>query len=187
MTSFDRHRLVPAQLDEVDRKLVTLLQQDGRLAFTTMAKSVGLSHAAVRQRIQRLLNERVVNVGAVTHPGTHGYTRSAMVCISVDHRVDEVSAALADFDQVYYIVTTNGRYDLLAEVMAEDDRDLQRLVMRIRSLPGVVSTETIPFVDTVKWVYRPGFKEDRQNGQAPTVLTQPGEPGVCPLDASNQI
>jgi Lrp/AsnC family transcriptional regulator for asnA, asnC and gidA len=171
MRSPDLHRLVPAKLDEYDRKLVSLMQQDGRLPFTAMAQSVGLSHAAVRQRIQRLLNERVLSIGAVTHPGTHGFTRSAMVCISVDHRVDEVSTALADFDQIYYIVTTNGRYDLLAEVMAEDDRDLQSLVMTIRAIPGVVSTETIPFVDTVKWVFRPGFKEDRQNGD--TVAESP--------------
>src|SRR5262245_25189538 len=95
MRSADLHGLVPAKLDELDRKLVSLLQEDGRLPFTAMAKSVGLSHAAVRQRIQRLLNERVLSVGAVTHPGTHGFTRSAMVCISVDHRVDEVSAAIA--------------------------------------------------------------------------------------------
>jgi Lrp/AsnC family transcriptional regulator for asnA, asnC and gidA len=132
----------------------------------------GATAPVVSMRIQRLPNERVLNVGAVTHPGTHGYTRSAMVCISVDHRVDAVSTALAYFDQIYYIVTTNGRYDLLAEVMAEDDRDLQNLVMDIRALPGVVSTETIPFVDTVKWVYRPGFKEDRQNGQIPRAARQ---------------
>jgi Lrp/AsnC family transcriptional regulator for asnA, asnC and gidA len=157
--SGDYHGLVPAKLDELDQKLVSLMQEDGRLPFTAMAQAVGLSHAAVRQRIQRLLNERVLSVGAVTHPGTHGYTRSAMICISVDHRLAEVTSAIAEIQQVYYLVTANGHYDLLAEVMAEDDHDLQNLVMTIRAIPGVVSTETIPFVDTVKWVYRPGFKQ----------------------------
>ncbi|MEE6166537.1 MULTISPECIES: Lrp/AsnC family transcriptional regulator [unclassified Mycolicibacterium] len=160
MTSSDFHGLVPAHLDEYDRKLVTLLQEDGRMAFTAMAAAVGLSHAAVRQRIQRLLNERIVTVAAIANPRTHGYTRSATVGITVDHRLEEVSAAIAEITEVYYLVTTNGHYDLLAEIMAEDDRHLQRLVMTIRAIPGVKSTETITFVDTVKWVYRPRFRED---------------------------
>lgn len=164
MRSGGFHGLVPANLDEVDRKLVTLMQEDGRSPFTAMAASVGLSHAAVRQRIQRLLSEGVLSVGAFTHPGTHGYSRSAMICVIVDHRVAEISAAIAAIPQVYYLVTTNGHFDLLAEVMAVDDRDLQRLVMEIRSVPGVLSTETMPFVDTVKWVYQPDFEHDRQNG-----------------------
>jgi Lrp/AsnC family transcriptional regulator for asnA, asnC and gidA len=167
MRSADLHGLVPAKLDEFDRRLVGLMQDDGRLPFTAMATAVGLSHAAVRQRIQRMLNDRVLSVGSVTHPATHGYARSAMVCVCVDHRIDEVSRALAAIDQVYYLVSTNGRYGLLAEVMAVDDQDLQALVMTIRAMAGVKSAESIPFVDTVKWVYQPAFIEDRPHPSAP--------------------
>jgi Lrp/AsnC family transcriptional regulator, regulator for asnA, asnC and gidA len=158
VTSGDFHGLVAGHLDEFDRKLVTLLQEDGRMPFTAMASAVGLSHAAVRQRIQRLLAERVVTVGAITNPETHGYATSAAIGISVDHRISEVSAAVAEIPEVYYLVTANGHYDMLAEVMAEDDLHLQHLVMTVRAIPGVRSTETITFVDTVKWVYRPAFK-----------------------------
>lgn len=157
MRSGDFHGLVPATLDEHDQKLVRLLQEDGRLSVTAMAKEIGLSHAAVRQRIQRMLNDNVLSVGAVTHPGTHGFARSSMVCVRVDHRLAEASEALAAIDQVYYLVSTTGRYDLLAEVMAADDHDLQALITTIRSLPGVVYAESVPFVDTIKWAFKPAF------------------------------
>ena len=157
MRSGDFGGLVPATLDEHDRKLVRLLQEDGRLSVTAMAKEIGLSHAAVRQRIARMLGDNVLSVGAVTHPGTHGYARSAMICVRVDHRLTEVAEALAEIEQVYYLVSTTGRYDLLAEVMAADDHDLQSLITTIRAVPGVVDAESVPFVDTIKWAFKPAF------------------------------
>jgi|UPI000688B5BD Lrp/AsnC family transcriptional regulator for asnA, asnC and gidA len=163
MRSGEFHGLVPAQLDELDRKLVRLLQEDGRRSVTEMAGAVGLSHAAVRQRIQRLLNERVVTIGAMTHPQTHGYAQSALVGVRVDHRVHEVSDAISAIDEVYYLVTTTGHYDLMAELMAADNEHLLDLVMSIRAIPGVTETETISFVDTVKWIYRPDFATRGKN------------------------
>lgn len=157
MRSGEFHGLVPAHLDELDRRLVRLLQEDGRRSVTQMAGAVGLSHAAVRQRIQRLLSERIVTIGAITHPRTHGYAQSAIVGVRVDQRVHEVSAVISTIDEVYYLVTTTGHYDLMAELMAADNAHLLELVMSIRAIPGVIETETISFVDTVKWIYRPDF------------------------------
>lgn len=153
------HGLKPAKLDEVDRKLVALLQDDGRRSLSEMAREVGLSHASVRQRINRLFEERIVTITAVTHPGTHGYTQSAQIAIRTDHRVTEVSEAVAAMHEVYYLVTATGEYDLLAEVMAIDTEHLQRLVMAVRAIPGVQSTSTFPFVRTEKWIYSPDFAQ----------------------------
>jgi Lrp/AsnC family transcriptional regulator for asnA, asnC and gidA len=157
VTAGEFHGLRPAELDEIDRNLVRLLQEDGRRAVTEMASIVGLSHAAVRQRIQRLLADRIVTIGAMTHPKTHGYENSALVGVRADHRVIEVSRGIALLEEVYYVVTTSGRYDIMVELMARDEAHMLELTMQIRRVPGVVSTETISFVDTVKWVYRPGF------------------------------
>jgi Lrp/AsnC family transcriptional regulator for asnA, asnC and gidA len=157
MTKNEFHGLRPADLDDFDRQLIRLLQEDGRQPVAEMARSVGLSHAAVRQRVQRLLAERIVTISATTHPQTHGYTESALLGIRTDARVTEVSEAIAAIDEAYYVVSTHGRYDLIVELMARDRVHLLELVMRIRALEGVVSTETMSFVETVKWVYRPQF------------------------------
>jgi Lrp/AsnC family transcriptional regulator for asnA, asnC and gidA len=154
------HGLAAARLDDLDRRLVRLLQEDGRRTVSEMARAVGLSHAAVRQRINRLLDEQVVSIAAITHPGTHGYSTSATVAVRTDHRVTEVSDGIAEIAEAYYVVTVTGEYDVLVELMAKDPMHLQALVMRIRALPGVLSTSTFSFVETVKWVYSPSFISD---------------------------
>jgi Lrp/AsnC family transcriptional regulator, regulator for asnA, asnC and gidA len=151
------HGLKPATLDEVDRELVRLLQEDGRRSLSEMAREVGLSHASVRTRINRLLDEQIVTITAVTHPGTHGYTQSATIAVRTDHRLARVSESVAAIAEVYYLVTVTGEYDLLVELMAKDTEHLQELVMQLRAIPGVVSTTTLPFVKTLKWVYSPDF------------------------------
>jgi Lrp/AsnC family transcriptional regulator, regulator for asnA, asnC and gidA len=151
------HGLRSAQLDELDRRLISLLQEDGRRTVSEMARAVGHSHAAVRQRINRLLEDDVVSIAAVTHPGTHGYGTSATVAVRTDHRVAEVSEGISEIPEVYYVVTVIGEWDVIVELMARDPQHLQSLVMTIRELPGVLSTSTFSFVETVKWVYSPAF------------------------------
>lgn len=151
------HGLNPAKVDELDQQIIRLLQEDGRRSATEMARLVGLSHAAVGQRIQRLLAENIVSIAAMTHPETHGYRQSALVGISVDTRIHEAASALAEMDEIYYLVTATGRYDIVAEVMAADSDHLIEIIMQIRGVVGVKHTETITFVNTVKWEYAPGF------------------------------
>ncbi|MCZ4302481.1 Lrp/AsnC family transcriptional regulator [Microbacterium oxydans] len=160
MTTGEFHGLRAAELDEVDRSLVLLLQADGRSSVSDLARAVGLSHPATRQRLNRLLAERIITIGAMTHPGTHGYGSSALIAVETDHRIEEVASEIAEIDQVYYVVTTTGRYDVMVELMARDAKDLLRVSAAIRSIPGVRSAETLSFVDTVKWVYRPGFDQE---------------------------
>ncbi|WP_313546496.1 Lrp/AsnC family transcriptional regulator [Leifsonia aquatica] len=158
------HGLKPAKLDAHDRQLVELLQEDGRSSISEMARTVGLSHAAVRARLNRLLDDQVVSIAAVTHPGTHGYAESATIAVRTDHRLREVSAAVAEIPEAYYVVAVLGEFDLLVEVMAVDGDHLQDLVLRIREIPGVLSTSTYQFVKTVKWVYSPEFVTPAPNG-----------------------
>lgn len=163
MKAGEFHGLLPARLDDVDRALVRLLQDDGRSSVSDLARAVGLSHPATRQRLNRLLNERIITIGTMSHPRTHGYGTSALIGVRADHRVVEVSDAVALLAEAYYVVTTSGRYDVLVELMARDERHLLDLTTSIRAIPGVLTTETISFVDTVKWVYRPDFEEDRED------------------------
>ncbi|UOQ56419.1 Lrp/AsnC family transcriptional regulator [Leucobacter allii] len=151
------HGLKPAELDELDRKLILLLQQDGRMSVAEMSRAVGLSHPAVRQRLQRLFESKIANITATTHPGTHGLTESALIVVRTDERMHQVAAQLAEFPEVYYLVTTQGRFDIALEAMARDKLHLSEISLRIRATPGVVSSETISITETVKWEYGPDF------------------------------
>src|SRR6188768_4130936 len=111
-------------LDEVNKAIVEQLQQDGRRSYAAIGKVVGLSEAAVRQRVQRLVDAGVMQVVAVTDPLQLGFARQAMIGVSVRGPLEPVADALAELDEVDYVVVTAGRYDLLVEVVCETDEHL---------------------------------------------------------------
>ncbi|AKH85119.1 AsnC family transcriptional regulator [Streptomyces sp. CNQ-509] len=141
-------------LDDVSLKIVEQLQQDGRRSYAAIGKAVGLSEAAVRQRVQKLLEQGVMQIVAVTDPLTVGFMRQAMIGITVDGDVEPVADALAGLDEVDYVVVTAGSFDLLAEVVCHDDAHLLELInKRIRALPGVRATESFVYLKLRKQTY----------------------------------
>jgi Lrp/AsnC family transcriptional regulator for asnA, asnC and gidA len=148
-----------ASLDHIDEELIRRLQTDGRLPYTQLARAVGLSEAAVRQRVQRLLESGVMQVVAVTDPLSLGLRRQAMVGIKVQGDVRSVADVLAGLDEVVYVVLTAGSVDLLAEVVVGSDDDLLRLLNeQIRSIPGVIATETSIYLSLRKQTYQWGTR-----------------------------
>jgi Lrp/AsnC family transcriptional regulator for asnA, asnC and gidA len=146
-------------LDDVSKAIIEHLQEDGRQAYATIAKQVGLSEAAVRQRVQRLLDAGVMQIVAVTDPLQVGFTRQAMLGIRVDGDVEVVGEALSALPEVDYVVTTAGSFDLLAEVVCEDDQQLlELLTRRVRTMPGVRSTETFVYLKLNKQHYNWGTR-----------------------------
>jgi Lrp/AsnC family transcriptional regulator for asnA, asnC and gidA len=146
------------RLDDVDRAIVEHLQRDGRLPYSRLGDAVGLSEAATRQRVRRLLHEGVIQVVAVTNPLKVGKKRVAMLGLRVDGPTGDVSDQLSAFPEVAYLVVTAGSFDLLAEVMVADDAELLNLTNRIRSLPGVATTETFVYLDLAKQTYAWGAR-----------------------------
>jgi Lrp/AsnC family transcriptional regulator for asnA, asnC and gidA len=143
-----------ALLDDVGKAIVEQLQQDGRRSYATIARAVGLSEAAVRQRVTRLQDAGVMQVVAVTDPLQLGFRRQAMVGVRVDGDIVRVADALAEMTEVDYVVITAGSFDVLAEAVCEDDDHLLDLVSRrIRGLPGVRSTETFVYMKLRKQHY----------------------------------
>lgn len=141
-------------IDEVSRAIVTLLQEDGRRSYASIGKEVGLSEAAVRQRVQRLIDQGVMQVVAVTDPLQLGFARQAMVGIHVDGAVQPVADAIAEIEEAVYVVVTAGGYDLLCEVVATSDEQLLDTVSRrIRSIEGVRTTETFMYLKLAKQTY----------------------------------
>ena len=152
-------RNLPTALDEVSKGIIEQLQQDGRRSYAAIGKVVGLSEAAVRQRVQRLIDSGVMQVVAVTDPLELGFGRQAMVGIRVTGRLEPVADALAEMREVSYVVITAGTYDLLAELVCESDDDLLSLISdKIRSIEGVVSTETFMYLRLRKQTYAWGVR-----------------------------
>jgi Lrp/AsnC family transcriptional regulator for asnA, asnC and gidA len=141
-------------VDEIDAELIRHLQVDGRRPYTQLAKEVGLSEAAVRQRVQRLIESGVMQIVAVTDPLQLGLLRQAMVLIKVEGDVREVAAELEKFKEVDYLVLTAGSVDILAEVFVPDDQALLSLLNdRIRKVPGVIGTESVIYLQLTKQTY----------------------------------
>jgi Lrp/AsnC family transcriptional regulator, regulator for asnA, asnC and gidA len=152
-------RAAPFLLDDVSKAIIEQLQEDGRRAYATIGKAVGLSEAAVRQRVQRLLEAGVMQIVAVTDPLTVGFSRQAMIGVRVEGDVEVVADQLSAFPEVDYVVITAGSIDLLAEVVCEDDDHLLNLVnKRIRALPSVRSTETFVYLKLHKQLYNWGTR-----------------------------
>jgi Lrp/AsnC family transcriptional regulator, regulator for asnA, asnC and gidA len=146
-------------LDDVSKAIIEQLQIDGRTSYAAIAQNVGLSDAAVRVRVQRLLDNDVMQIVAVTDPLQLGFTRQAMVGIRTEGDTQLMASQLADMAEVTYVVTTAGSFDLIIEVVCEDDDELLDLVSRrIRTLPGVVSTETFVYLKLNKQHYNWGTR-----------------------------
>jgi Lrp/AsnC family transcriptional regulator for asnA, asnC and gidA len=146
-------------LDDIDKALIEALQQDGRLPYTRLAAEVGLSEAAVRQRVQRLIESGATQIVAVTDPMMLGFHRMAMVGVRVEGDVRAVADTIASIPEIDYVVIVGGSFDLLLEVVCEDDDHLLSLLNdKIRAIPGIRSTETFTYLRLYKQTYAWGTR-----------------------------
>jgi Lrp/AsnC family transcriptional regulator for asnA, asnC and gidA len=146
-------------IDDVSKAIIEQLQQDGRRSYAAIGKAVGLSEAAVRQRVQRLTEGGVMQIVAVTDPLQLGFARQAMIGITVDGALESVAEALGSMDEIDYVVMTAGGFDLLCEVVCESDAHLLELLStRIRTVPGVRSTQTFKYLKLTKQTYSWGVR-----------------------------
>jgi len=146
-------------LDDVSKAIIEQLQQDGRRPYAAIGEAVGLSEAAVRQRVQRLVRSGVVQIVAVTDPLQVGFTRQAMIGLRAAGNLDPIVAKLTAMDEVDYAVVTAGSFDILVEVVCEDDDHLLHLLnSRIRTIDGVRSTESFVYLKLAKQTYTWGTR-----------------------------
>ena len=149
----------PADLDDADKALIELLQTDGRMSYTRLAGAVGLSEAAVRQRVQRLIEGNVVQVVAVTDPLRLGFRRQAMVGVKTEGDIASIADLLAAIPEVDYVVFVAGSYDLMFEIVCEDDDHLLSILNdKVRSIPGVRTTDTYTYLRLHKQTYAWGTR-----------------------------
>jgi Lrp/AsnC family transcriptional regulator for asnA, asnC and gidA len=146
-------------LDDIDKAIVRELQVDGRMPYAQLGPKVGLSQAAVRQRVQRLISSEVMQVVAVTDPLRLGFTLQAMVGIRATGDLKELAERLAKVPEIDYVVIASGRFDLLLEVVCEGHEELFELLNReVRSVDGVLTAEVFTYLHLEKQTYSWGTR-----------------------------
>jgi Lrp/AsnC family transcriptional regulator for asnA, asnC and gidA len=146
-------------VDDLSKAIIEQLQEDGRRSYAAIGQAVGLSEAAARQRVQRLIDGGVLQIVGVTDPSTVGFTQQAMIGVRTDGDVREVADRLAELAEVDYVVICAGGFDLLVEVVCEDNEHLLAVLNdSIRAVPGVRDTETFVYLRLVKQTYAWGTR-----------------------------
>jgi Lrp/AsnC family transcriptional regulator for asnA, asnC and gidA len=146
-------------LDAPNRAIIEALQRDGRQPYGAIAEAVGLSEAAVRRRVQRLRESGIMQIVAVTDPLQLGFTRQAMIGITVEGDARRVAEKLSSMAEVDYVVMCAGSFDILAEIVCEDDERLLHVLNdSVRSIPGVRATETFLYLKLAKQTYTWGTR-----------------------------
>jgi len=145
--------------DDIDRKIIESLQADGRRAYGAIAEEVGLSEAAVRRRVQRLRDSGAVQIVAVTDPLQLGFNREAMLGVRVQGDVRRVAKEIAAIDEAVYVVLCAGSFDILVELVVENDEHLVYVLNdQIRAVDGVTEVETFVYLNVAKQTYSWGTR-----------------------------
>jgi Lrp/AsnC family transcriptional regulator for asnA, asnC and gidA len=147
----DQHNHKTA-IDEIDRKIIEALQIDGRRPFTRLAADLGISEASVRQRVANLVNTQVMQIVAVTNPVKLGYSLAGMIGIRIaGARLFEAAEQISAFDEVIYLVICAGSFDLLAEIVCQDnDHFLRFLTEKLYKVEGVQQIESFLYLRVQK-------------------------------------
>ncbi|GIE78310.1 putative transcriptional regulator, AsnC family protein [Actinoplanes philippinensis] len=146
-------------LDDTNKLIIEHLQRDGRMSYATLAKTIGLSEAAVRQRVQRLLDNGLMQIVAVTDPLTLGFARQAMVGLRVNGNLRTIADRIAEIPEVDYVVICAGRYDLLVELVCTDDEHLLDILNeKVRTIEGVTEADTFMYLRLAKQTYAWGTR-----------------------------
>lgn len=142
-------------MDKVDSDIVALLQKDGRMPFTDIARELGISEGTVRNRVARLIEDKIIHIVAMVDPVQVGFDAPAMIGVSVEPpEIENVSAIVANFQEVSYLIMVSGEFDLFVEVLCQDRAHLAEFLnQKLRRVPGVTRTQTFMTLQTYKMAY----------------------------------
>lgn len=143
------------QLGELDIQIVQILHRDGRMAFTEIAKRVGVSEATIRNRVQRLLESNAIKIQAYLNPDKLGFKQIALIEVRLTDLIaaQQVAQELTALDSVSYVAFVTGDYDLFLEVTYDTNETLLQFLSELRSKPNVIDTKTITVLKLLKTQY----------------------------------
>lgn len=133
-----------ADVDEHDRSIIRLLQEDGRISNASIARSIGASEPTVRKRIERLVADQIMKVTAVINPANSGYAVDILMGIRTQPGAAlQVGSQLGRFEQVLYLGYTTGRFDIIANMLFRSDEELFGFFSdTVSKISGIVTTES---------------------------------------------
>lgn len=140
-------------IDDIDRELIRSLQADGRTSYSQLSRDVGLSDAACRQRVMRLLDDGVIDIVAVTDPVKLGLGYQAMLGITVSGDSRKVAIDIGAMADAVYVVMATGRFDLLVEVVSRDGDAFVETSNAIRTMTDVSGVEVMSYLGITKQTY----------------------------------
>jgi Lrp/AsnC family transcriptional regulator for asnA, asnC and gidA len=131
-------------LDATERRMVELLQQDGRLTVTQLARSLGVTDVTARRKLKRLLGDGIIRVVATVDPFDVGYETPVIIGLKVQRgELDSVAEQLSALPQVRYVGASTGRVDLIIEVVIRTNQDLAGFLMNeLAQIEGITDSET---------------------------------------------
>ena len=144
-----------AKIDEIDQKIIKMLNKDGRTPFAKMAKQLGVSTGMIRQRYHRLVEDGVLQVVAITNPLLMGFATMAQIGVKADvNRLEDIAEEIALFEEVIYLVLLTGSYDMHIEVVCRDKTHLLNfLSKKLHAVEGVKEAETFMYLRIAKENY----------------------------------
>ncbi len=156
----------PFEVDALDRQLILLLRENGRISNSELAKLTGVSQVTVANRIRRLLNEEVIRIQAVLNPDRLGFSVEVIIGIHADvAAIRSVAEALVALDEIRYVTITSGAYDILVAALLRSNWHLmQFLTETLAGIPGIRKVETAHALDVMKrnpdWVAFTNIKSE---------------------------
>ncbi len=152
------HVVNSSRIDDVDKQIISLLQVDGRIAYSAIGRQANVSEASVRSRVHNLRRQGIIQIVAVTDPLQLGFSHEAMIAVTVASDAEVVADALAEIEEVDFIVLVAGSVDILLEVVAADDESFLELIQRIRGVVGEGTLRVHPYLKTRKQEYSWGVR-----------------------------
>jgi Lrp/AsnC family transcriptional regulator for asnA, asnC and gidA len=142
-------------MDELDLAIIDALKANGRRPFTDIAQAVGVSEGTVRNRVTRLIENRILHIVGLVDPSSLGFNAPAMIGVSIsDGDIEEIGCKIAQFPEVSYLIMVSGEFDLIVEVLCRDREHLANFLNQdLRRVPGVGRTQTFMTLRTFKMAY----------------------------------
>ena len=146
------------KMDETDKKILNILQDNYKISYQELSKKVGMAASTIHNRVQNMLDSGIIkDFDTFIDPFKVGYDTVAMLGLSVDPiKIEEVAKKLASFEEVQLIGTTTGDHDIVAKVIAKDEKSLWRFInQKVKTIKGVKSNMDVSsFIDIFKMTHK---------------------------------
>ncbi|MBS4023984.1 MAG: Lrp/AsnC family transcriptional regulator [Dethiobacter sp.] len=152
------------KVDLLDKKIISLLQENGRMTFIKIAETLGVAEGTVRKKVNSLIKDEVINITAVCNPFIVSYNSPAFIGLDVERsKIKSVAQQLSDFHEVQFVAVTTGPFDLIIQVFAQSNENLYDFILnKLTLLDGIIDTQTLLIMNISKQVGKIefGFSEE---------------------------